>query len=67
MRIGKKTLEGQGRNNVYGKAIITEHFIKIHHSCEYSIFQNKTSDIKEHCEFAIMENTLIAEITQYRK
>ena len=48
------TLECQGRNNVYCKAIITEHFIENHHTCEYSIVQNKTNDIKEHCEFAIM-------------
>ena len=50
-----ETLECQGRNNVHCKAIITEHFIKNHHTCEYSIVQNKTNDIKEHCEFAIME------------
>ena len=42
------TLECQGRNNVYCKAIITEHFIENHHTCEYSIVQNETNDIKEH-------------------
>ena len=50
-----KTLECQGRNNVYCKAIITERFIEKHHTCEYSIVQNKTNDIKQHYEFAIME------------
>ena len=50
-----ETLECQGRNNVYCKEIITEHCIENHHTCEYSIVQNKTNDIKQHCEFAIME------------
>ena len=50
-----ETLECQGKNNVYCKAIITEHFIGNHHTCEYSIVQNKTNNIKQHCEFAIME------------
>ena len=62
-----ETLECQGRNNVYCKAIITEHFIGNHHTCEYSIVQNKTNDIKQHCEFAIIEKrTIITEITHYR-
>ena len=50
-----ETLECQGKNNVYCKAIITERFIENHHTCEYYIAQNKTNDIKEHCESAIME------------
>ena len=48
-------MECQGRNDVYCKAILTEHFIGIHHTCEYSIVQNKTNDIEQHCEFTIME------------
>ena len=48
-------MECQGRNNVYCKAIITEHFIGNNHTCEYSIVQNKTNVIKQHCEFAILE------------
>ena len=50
-----ETLKCQRRNNVYCKAIIAEHFIGNHHTCEYLIVQNKTNDIKQHCEFAIME------------
>ena len=49
-----KTLDCQGRNGVYCKTIITEHFIGNHHTCEYSIVENKTNDIKQHCEFATM-------------
>ena len=45
-----KTLEYQGWNNVYCKAIITERFIEHHLTCEYSIVHNKTNDIKEHGE-----------------
>ena len=55
-----ETLECQGRKNVYFKAIITERFIVNHHTCDYYfIVQNKTNDIKEHCEFAIMEKLLL--------
>ena len=50
-----ETLECHERNNVYCKAIITEHFIGNPHTCGYSIVQNKTNDIKQHCEFTIME------------
>ena len=48
-------LECQGRNNLYCKSIITEQFIGHHHTCEYSIVQNKTNDIQQHCEFTIMK------------
>ena len=49
-----ETLECQGRNNEYCKSILTERFIGNHHIFEYSIVQNKTNDIREHCEFSIM-------------
>ena len=61
------TLKYQGQNNVYCIAILTERFICIRQTCKCSSVQIKTSDIKEHCKFPVMDKNSVTESTSYGK
>ena len=55
-----KTLDCFGHHEVYCKGILTERFVAEGINCEIAIMENKTKDITQYCEFAIVhkENVL---------